>query len=338
MGHINFDNLVRINKKEAIREMLKISKPSNTLREAYRHDKQTKCGFKTKEHFASQPLELIHIDLCGPMGTKGLDGELYFMLMIDDYTRMTTISFIKKKSEAYEFFKIYKELVENETDLKIKCLRSDNGREFTLKLFQQYYDENGIKRQFPTARTLQQNGDAERKTRTVEEMGRTMLKDSKLDVKFWVQAIDTTIFIINRILLRNNCNRTPYELWKGKQANVKYFRIFGSKCYIKREDQKLGKFESCVDEGIFVGYSRKRKVYKCYNLRRKQIVENVTFDEDSVLTNNDEDLESLKLETEAKKGTEKILEQEATVNQEEVNNDQQDIQAQQQDAPRKRTE
>ena len=170
-------------------------------------------------------------------------------------------------------------------------------------------------------------------------MGRTVLKHSKLDEKFWVQAIDTTVFIINISLLINNCNKTPYELWKGKSAKVKYFIIFGSKCYIKREDQKLGKFESCVDEGIFIGYSCKRKAYKCYNLRRKQIVEsiNVTFDEDSVLTNNEEDLESLKLETDAEKGIVKILEQEATINQEEVNNDQQDIQEQQQEAPPKRT-
>ena len=76
-----------------------------------------------------------------------------------------------------------------------------------------------------------------------------------------------TVFIINQSLLRNNRNKTPYELWKGKLANVKYFIIFRRKCYIKREDQNLGKFESCIDEGIFVGYSRKRNAYKCYNLR-----------------------------------------------------------------------
>ena len=57
--------------------------------------------------------------------------------MIDDYTKMTFINFLKKKSEAFECFKIYKEVVENETNLKIKCLRSDNGEEFTSKLFQQ---------------------------------------------------------------------------------------------------------------------------------------------------------------------------------------------------------
>ena len=107
--------------------MSKISKPSNILCEACRHGKKTKVQFKTKEHFASHPLELVHTDLCGLVRIKGLYGELYFMLMINDYTRMTVVSFLKKKSEAFECFKIYKELVENEIDFKIKCLRSHNG-------------------------------------------------------------------------------------------------------------------------------------------------------------------------------------------------------------------
>lgn len=93
MGHINFDNLVKIRKKEAVREMPKISKPTNTICESHQHNKQTKVKFNTKEHFASRPLELIHTDLCGPMRTKCLYGKLYFMLIIDDYTRMTTVSF-----------------------------------------------------------------------------------------------------------------------------------------------------------------------------------------------------------------------------------------------------
>lgn len=64
--------------------------------------------------------------------------------------------FLKKKSEVFECFKIYKELVENEIDLQIKFLRLDNGGEFTSKLFQQYCDENGIKRQFSIAWIPQQ--------------------------------------------------------------------------------------------------------------------------------------------------------------------------------------
>ena len=65
------------------------------------------------------------------MRTKGLEGELYFMLLVDDYTRMTWLCFLKKKSKSFEHFIIFKEMVENETDLKIKTLRSDNGGEFT---------------------------------------------------------------------------------------------------------------------------------------------------------------------------------------------------------------
>ena len=74
---------------------------------------------------------------------------------------------------------------------------------------------------------------------------------------------------MNREYLINNSDQTPYGLWKGILANVKHFRVFGSKCYIKREDNKIGKFESWVDEGIFVGYSWNRKAYRCYNLRLK---------------------------------------------------------------------
>jgi hypothetical protein len=82
-------------------------------------------------------------------------------------------------------------------------------------------------------------------------------------------------------MLRNNNDKNPYKLWKGRPTNVKHFRVFGSKCYIKREDGRMGKFDSCVDKGILVGYLSIRKAYKCFNLRLNKIVEsiNVTFDE-----------------------------------------------------------
>ena len=82
-------------------------------------------------------------------------------------------------------------------------------------------------------------------------------------------------------MLKNNTDKTPYELWKGRPTNVKHFRVFGSKCYIKREDGRMGKFESRVDKGVLVGYSSKRKAYKCYNLRLNKVLEriNITIDE-----------------------------------------------------------
>jgi hypothetical protein len=123
MGHMHFDNLVKVSKREAVREMPQITKPTNTLCKHCQQGKQTKTRFKSKEYSTTKPLEIVHTDLVGPTTTKGLKGERYFMLLVDDYTRMTVVFFLKNKSEAFENFKIYKEMVENEMDSRIKCLR-----------------------------------------------------------------------------------------------------------------------------------------------------------------------------------------------------------------------
>jgi hypothetical protein len=112
----------------------------------------------------------VHTNLVGPTTKKGLKGEKYFMLLVYYYTRITAVFFLKNKSEAFENFKIYKEMVENEMDSKIKCLRSDNGGEFTSKEFMDYYNSHGIKTQLFVARTPQQNRVVERKNTTVQEM------------------------------------------------------------------------------------------------------------------------------------------------------------------------
>jgi transposase InsO family protein len=322
MGHMHFDNLVKVSKREAVREMPQITKPTNTLCKHCQQGKQTKTRFKSKEYSTTRPLEIVHTDLVGPTTTKGLKGERYFMLLVDDYTRMTAVFFLKNKSEAFENFKIYKEMVENEMDSRIKCLRSDNGGEFTSKEFMDYCNSHGIKRQFSVARTPQQNGVVERKNMTVQEMARTMLMDSKLTDIFWTQAVHTTVHIQNRVMLRNNTDKTPYELWKGRPTNVKHFRVFGSKCYIKREDGRMGKFDSRVDKGVLVGYSSTRKAYKCYNLRLNKVVEsiNVTIDETGRPESKEEENKSMEqlFEEEAEDEVEEEDEENPTETEEQV--------------------
>jgi hypothetical protein len=112
-----------------------------------------------------------------------------------------------------------------------------------------------------------------------------MLNESRLNDMFWPQAVHTVVHILNRSFLRNNTDNTPYQLWKGRPTNIKHFRIFGSKCYIKIINKDLGKLDSRTDEGILVGYSCSRKDYKCYNFRLRNIVESidVRFDESSFL-------------------------------------------------------
>ena len=78
-----------------------------------------------------------------------------------------------------------------------------------------------------------------------------------------------------------NNDKTPYEIWYGNLPTAKHFRVFGRKCFIKNNDEKLGKFEPRENEGIYLGYSSRSKAYKCYNKILLNIVEciDVVIDE-----------------------------------------------------------
>jgi transposase InsO family protein len=117
---------------------------------------------------------------------------------------MDVVFFLRNKLEAFENFKVYKEMVENEMDSKIKCLRSDNGGDFTSEEFMDYCNMHGIKRQFFVVRTPQHNGVVERKNKTIEKMAQTMLMDSKSTNIFWTHEMHTMVHIQNRVMIRNN--------------------------------------------------------------------------------------------------------------------------------------
>jgi hypothetical protein len=100
-----------------------------------------------------------------------------------------------------------------------------------------------------------------------------MLNEAKLSDGYWREVISTIVYILNRGHLRINSNKTPYELWFGRAPSVKYFKVFGSKCYIKRLDEDLEKLDARSDEGIFLGYAYTKKAYRCYNLILHKSVE-----------------------------------------------------------------
>jgi hypothetical protein len=174
-----------------------------------------------------------------------------------------------------------------------------------------YCSNHGIKKKLFVSRTPQQNGVVERKNRSAQEMARTMLMDSKLTDIFWTQEVHTIVHIQNKVIPRNNTDKTPYELWKGRPTNVKNFKVFGSKCYIKRQDGRMGKFDSRVEKGVLVVYSSTMKSYKCYNLRLKKVVEsiNVTIDETGKPKLKEEN-ESMKQPLEEEEEDEKYVEEE----------------------------
>ena len=130
-------------------------------------------------------LELVHTDVCGPMQTRSLGGAYYFLIFIDDRTRYTWVYFMRNKSDVFEYFKEFKNMVEKKTGKSIKILRSDQGGEYTSGAFIRYCKNNGIQQQFTVPHTLQQNGVAERKNRTLVECARSVIKGKNLSNGFW---------------------------------------------------------------------------------------------------------------------------------------------------------
>jgi hypothetical protein len=138
--------------------------------------------------------------------------------------------------------------------------------------FKEFYDKHGIKREYTIPRNPQQNGVVERQNRTVQKMDRSMMNEKNIDQTYWVEEIHTAVHVLNKSHLRPQSDKTPYELWYGRPASIKHFKVFGSKCYIKNNDENLGKYDDRADEGIFLGYDTNSKGYKCYNKRLHKMV------------------------------------------------------------------
>jgi len=205
------------------------------------------------------------------------------------------VLFLKHKDEAFEAFKTFWILVQNEKESKTISVKSDHGGEFENAFFKHFFDENGITHNFSCARTPQQNGVVERKNRTLQEMARTMINESNVEKYFWAEAINTSCYIINRVSIRNFLNKAPYELWKNKKPNISYFYIFGCYCYILNDKENLRKFDSKSNKGIFLGYATNSRGYRIFNLKNKtmEISMHVVFDEFDDLIINKEDEEEI---------------------------------------------
>ena len=159
--------------------------------------KHTRGPFPSSVTKTSDILHLVHSDLSGMLPVTSLGGCSYYMTFTDDFSRKTWIYFLKKKDEAFMWFCTFKALVENMTGKKIKILRTDNGTEYESNEFKNFCREAGIKRETTTAYTLEQNGVAERKNRTIVEAARAMLCDQDLPKFLWGEAANTIVYIQN---------------------------------------------------------------------------------------------------------------------------------------------
>jgi hypothetical protein len=210
-------------------------------------------------------LELLHMDLFGPIAHISIDGSKYCLVIVDDYSCFTWVFFLQEKSQTKETLKGFLRRAQNEFGSRIKKIRSDNGTEFKNSQIEGFLEDEGIKHEFSSPYTPQQNGVVERKNKTVLDMARTMLDEYKTPDQFWAEAINTACYSINRLYLHRILKKTSYELLTGKKPNVSYFRVFGSKCFILVKRGRKSKFAPKAIEGFLLGYDSNTRAYRVFN-------------------------------------------------------------------------
>ncbi|GKB98661.1 retrovirus-related pol polyprotein from transposon TNT 1-94 [Tanacetum coccineum] len=318
LGHANMRLIQSLASKELVRNLPKL-KFDQHFCDACKIGKQAHASHKAKNVVSTTKcLELLHMDLFGPSAVRSYGGNRYTLVIVDDYSRYTWTRFLKNKTEAFDQFEIFSKKIQNQLGCTIVSIRTDHGREFDNEVqFGEFCNANGITHNFSAPRTPQSNGVVERKNRTLQEMSRTMLNEQSLPQKFWCNAVDTSTYILNRILIRTILGKTPYEILRGRKPTLDYFRVFGSKCFILNTKDYLTKFDPKSYEGVFLGYSQNSKAYIILNKHTRKIEEslNVTFDETpppsktSPLVDDDLDEEEAIREIE-KKNLENVVEDE----------------------------
>jgi hypothetical protein len=186
------------------------------------------------------------------------------------------VFFLQEKSQTQETLKRFLRRAQNEFGLRIKKIRSDNGTEFKHSQIEGFLEEDGIKHEFSSPYTPQQNSVVERKNRTLLDLARTMLDEYKTPDRFWVEAINIACYSINRLYLHRILKKTSYELLTGKKPNISYFRVFGSKCFIIIKRGRNSKFAPKVVEGFLLCCDSSTRAYRVFNKSTGLIV--VSFD------------------------------------------------------------
>ncbi|KAJ4719034.1 Retrovirus-related Pol polyprotein from transposon TNT 1-94 [Melia azedarach] len=234
-GHANFKSLKLLQEKCLVDDMFAVN-ICNEVCESCQMGKLHRFPFPSQAKWrATEKLELVHSDVCGPMQTPSLNQNRYFILFVDDLTRMTWVYFMNNKSQAFSCFKKFKSLAETQSGVK-------------------------------------QNGVCERKNRTLLEMARSMMHEKNLPKKFWAEAVYTSVYLQNRLPTHAIEGKTPIEAWSGLKPSVGHLKVFGSVCYVHVPDVKRDKLSKKASKGIFLGYSSQAKGYRIFDLETKKIV------------------------------------------------------------------
>nr|GFB83229.1 retrovirus-related Pol polyprotein from transposon TNT 1-94 [Tanacetum cinerariifolium] len=181
LSHLNFDTINLLSKNDIVVGLPKVKFIRGHLYSSCELGKAKRKSFHTKLTPSSKRrLQLLHMDLCGPMRVAIIDGKRYVLVIVDDYSRYTWTHFLRSKDETPKVLIDFLRLVQRGLQAQVGVVRTDKGTEFLNQTLYAYFAAEGIQHQTFIARTPKQNGIVKRRNRTLVEAARTMLSAAKV--------------------------------------------------------------------------------------------------------------------------------------------------------------
>ncbi|PRQ35370.1 putative RNA-directed DNA polymerase [Rosa chinensis] len=249
--------------------------------------KSHRSSYPSSFHSSTMPFELIHSDVWGPSKHSTLSGMRYFVLFIDDFTRLSWVVLLKSKDSVFSAFTAFHKLVRTQYDAHVKVFRSDNGGEFVNHSFHEYFQDHGIIHQTSCSQTPEQNGVSERKNRHLLDMARSLLLSANMPKYLWGEAVLCASHLINRLPSVPLQGRVPLEVLSNyvsiPSSNTLPARVFGCIAYVHLYKNQRSKLDARALKCVFVEYSSHQKGYKCYHPQSQKfyVTMDVTFSEDA---------------------------------------------------------
>ncbi|GFV33697.1 retrovirus-related Pol polyprotein from transposon TNT 1-94 [Trichonephila clavipes] len=273
--HVNNDYLVKTSKNDSVKGLPRLTDNGKTHCIPCKLAKSKRVSFKkTGAVRSKRPLELLHMDLCGPMPTERQGGNKYFLSIIDDYSRKVTVFPIRNKSDVFHTFIRFQKRAERFLSKKVIAVRTDGGLEFCNKDMDNFLTELGIKHEVTNSYTPEMNGVAERFNLTALDGIKTLLKSSEVPHKFWGEALLCFTYAWNRICHKDG-NQTPFEKYSGRKPSVLHLKPFGCLAYAGVPKQIRKKFDMRAKMGIMMGYAQRTKGYRIWLIDENKLVETI---------------------------------------------------------------